>query len=80
MERPSLKLTWDANCANIIKKCNMRMQLLRKVARFGTDPEVLKTIYIQIIRVILEQSCQVWDAGLTRKKQKKSRKMSEASP
>ena len=43
----------------------MRMQLLRKVASFGTDPEVLKLIYIQIIRVILEQSCQVWDGGLT---------------
>ena len=48
----------------------MRMQLLRKVASFGTDPEVLKTIYIQIIRVILEQSCQVWDGGLTRKNRK----------
>ena len=35
------------------------------MASFGTDPEVLKLIYIQIIRVILEQSCQVWDGGLT---------------
>ena len=40
---------------------------MRKVASFGTDPEVLKLIYIQIIRVILEQSCQVWDGGLTTK-------------
>ena len=61
------QLTWEKNCKNIIKKCNMRMQLLRKVASFGTDPEVLKVIYVQIIRVILEQSCQVWDGGLTLK-------------
>ena len=59
------KLTWDSNCSNIIRKCYMRMQLLRKVASFGTDPEVLKIIYIQIIRVILEQSCVVWDGALT---------------
>ena len=48
----------------------MRMQLLRKVASFGTDPEVLKIIYVQIIRVILEQSCQVWDGGLTKKERR----------
>ena len=46
------------------------MQLLRKVASFGTDPEVLKLIYVQIIRVILEQSCQVWDGGLTQKERR----------
>ena len=60
-------LSWDANCDAIIKKCNMRMQLLRKVASFGTDIETMKIIYIQIIRVILEGSCQVWDGGLTTK-------------
>ena len=45
----------------------MRMQLLRKVASFGTSPQIMRQIYIQIIRVILEGSCQVWDGGLTSK-------------
>ena len=39
-------LTWDANCNAIIKKCYSRMQLLRKVASFGTDPLIMKTVYI----------------------------------
>ena len=45
----------------------MRMQLLRKVASFGTKPEIMKSIYIHIIRVILEGSCEVWAGALTLK-------------
>ena len=58
-------LSWNKNCANIIRKCHSRMQLLRTVASFGTNTETLKHIYIHIIRVILEGSCQVWDGSLT---------------
>ena len=64
------KLTWDVSCSVIIKKCNMRLQLLRVVASFGTDPQVLKLIYMQYIRVILEGSCQVWSGGLTVRKKR----------
>ena len=41
------------------------MQLLKIVASFGTNKDILKHIYIHIIRVILEGSCQVWDGSLT---------------
>ena len=58
-------LSWNANCAKIRKKCNMRLQLLRQVASFGTDKIIMKHIYIQIVRVILEGSCQVWQGSLT---------------
>ena len=61
------KLSWDANTSRIVKKCYMRMQLLPKVASFGTSPQIMRQIYIRIIRVILEGSCQVWDGGLTSK-------------
>ena len=37
-------LCWDLNTANPLKKANGRMQLLRKVASFGTDREELKNI------------------------------------
>ena len=60
-------LTWDENCSEIVKKCNKRMILLRKVASFGTDIQTMKIIYIQYIRVILEGSCAVWAGGLTMK-------------
>ena len=48
----------------------MRLQLLRAVASFGTDPQVMKLIYMQYIRVILEGSCQVWSGGLTARNRK----------
>ena len=35
-------LKWDANCANLVKKANGRMELMRKVSSFGLDKEELK--------------------------------------
>ena len=41
------------------------MELLRRVASFGTPVVDLKTIYILFIRSILEQSATVWHSSLT---------------
>ena len=41
------------------------MELLRKVASFGTPQDDLKTIYVLFIRSILEQSATVWHSSLT---------------
>ena len=41
------------------------MELLRKVASFGTPSEDLKAIYILFVRSILEQSAVVWHSSLT---------------
>jgi hypothetical protein len=57
-------LGWDKNTANLVKKANARMELLRKVASFGTPQDDLKTIYILFIRSILEQSATVWHSSL----------------
>ena len=62
-------LSWNANCARIVKKCNMRLQLLREVASFGTDVRMMKLIYIQIIRVILVGLVR---SGLTKKKKEET--------
>ena len=51
-------LSWDLNTANLVKKANGRMELLRRVAGFGTPPEDLKLIYILFVRSILEPG---WD-------------------
>ena len=61
-------LLWNKNCENIVKKCNARMQLLREAASFGTSKEIMKIIYVQIIRVILKGSCQVWDRACVGRK------------
>ena len=58
-------LCWDMNTNNIVKKANARMELLRRVAEFGTPVEDMKEIYILFIRSILEQSATVWHSSLT---------------
>ena len=58
-------LKWDENTANIVKKANARMELLRKVASFGTNMEELKNIYFLFVRSLLEQSATVWHSSIT---------------
>ena len=58
-------LSWDLNPANLVKKANARLELLRKVASFGTGHGELKDIYILFIRSHLEQSSVVWHSSLT---------------
>ena len=41
------------------------MELLRRVASFGTSSEDLKTIYYLFVRSQLEQSSVVWHSSLT---------------
>ena len=41
------------------------MQLLRKVASFGTTKDELKNVYVLFIRSLLEQSATVWHSSLT---------------
>ena len=53
-------LKWEQNTAHIVKKSNARMELLRRVASFGTSSEDLKTIYYLFVRSQLEQSSDVW--------------------
>ena len=57
-------LKWDLNTAAIVKKCNSRMELLRKVAGFGASIGDLKIIYILFVRSLLEQSATVWHSSL----------------
>ena len=51
--------------ANIVRKANGRMALIRKLSEFGTPTEDLKLIYILYIRSILEQSSVVWHTSLS---------------
>ena len=61
-------LRWDENTAHIVKKANGRMELLRKVASFGTSIAELKNIYILFVRSQLEHSATVWHSSLTEDK------------
>ena len=58
-------LRWEENTSHIVKKSNARMELLRRVASFGTSIEDLKIIYFLFVRSQLEQSAVVWHSSLT---------------
>ena len=58
-------LKWGKNTENIVKRANKRMELLRRISTFGASWNELKNIYILYIRSLLEQSCTVWNSGLT---------------
>ena len=49
-------LSWDENCAQLIKKVNSRMQLLRGVQSFGASREEMVHLWILFCRSVLEQS------------------------
>ena len=59
------RLSWNENCAVLIRKVNARMQLLRKVWGFGSSLEDMVHLWKVYCRSILEQSAVVWGAMLT---------------
>ena len=59
------KLNWTENCDILIRKVNNRMQLLRTVWSFGSTHQEMVHLWIVFCRSVLEQSCVVWDSGLT---------------
>ena len=58
-------LKWDLNTKSIVKKANMRMELIRKVASFDVPTEDMKVLYILFVRSILEQSATVWHSSIS---------------
>ena len=61
-------LSWDLNTANVVRKANASMQLLRRVASFGASDSDMKDIYILFVRSLLEQSATDWHCSLSQKK------------
>ena len=59
------KLTWDDNCAELIKKVNKRMALIRSMKAFGATTEELVHMWVLMCRSVLEQSCILWHTSLT---------------
>ena len=58
-------LTWDDNCAYLIKKVNSRMALIRSILSFGASRKEMVHFWITFCRSVLEQSCVVWHNSLT---------------
>ena len=59
------KLDWSENTAILVKKVNMRMQLLRSVWGFGSSISDMVHLWKLYCLSVLEQSCVVWGSSLT---------------
>ena len=58
-------LKWDLNTAEIVRKANARMEILRRVSSFGAPVKDLRDIYVLFVRSLLEQSATVWHSSIT---------------
>ena len=59
------QISWNENCSLLVKKVNARMELLQKVWSFGSTPIEMVQLWKTFCINILEQTCVVWDSGLT---------------
>jgi hypothetical protein len=63
-------LKWNKNTKSIIKKAYARMELLRKMTNFTKSIRDKTHIYKTYIRSVVEQSCVVWNDGLSRQNER----------
>ena len=59
-------LKWDAHIEYLNKKAASRLYFLRCLKRSGLSSRELVTIYITMIRSVLEYACPVWSTCLTK--------------
>ena len=60
-------LKWNKNTSEIVKKSYRRMQLLNRAAKYTSNKNDLRSIYLTYVRSILEQSAVVWHSSLSAK-------------
>ena len=61
----SSNLSWAANTEYIIKRCNKKIWVLRRLKKLGADNVDLLEVYFKQIRSILEFAVPVWNSSLT---------------
>ena len=62
----SSDLTWNKHVENIIAKAGKRVYMLYQLKRAALGQLDLVTIYVSVIRPVLEYACPVWHTNLTR--------------
>ena len=58
-------LKWDEHIHEIVSKASKRLHILWVLRRSGIPPADLLTVYIVLIRLILEYSCEVWHNSIS---------------
>ena len=62
----SSDLTWNKHVENIVAKAGKRVYMLYQLKRAGICQHDIVTIYVSVIRPVLEYSCPVWHTNLNR--------------
>ena len=62
----SSDLTWNKHVENIDAKAWKRVYMLYQLKRAGICQHDLVTIYVSVIRPVLEYACPVWHTNLNR--------------
>ena len=57
-------LTWNLHVDNIVRKAGKRVYMLYQLKRAGVSQADLITIYISVVRPVLEYACPVWHTNL----------------
>ena len=57
-------LTWKRHVDNIVKKVGKRIYMLYQLKRAGVNQADLITIYISVVRPVVEYACPVWHTYL----------------
>ena len=53
-------MNWWEHVTKIVKKAGKRLYMLRLLKRANADTQALSTVYITVIKPVLEYACQVW--------------------
>ena len=64
-------MTWDLNTEYLVNRAYAKMWVLRRIKALGGSKKILKLIYFQHIRSILEFGVVAWNGALTIKQAKK---------
>ena len=60
----SSNLSWNANTEYMIKRCNSKIWVIRRLKKLGADEDLLD-VYFKQIRSIIEFGVPVWNSSLT---------------
>ena len=61
----SSDMSWSANTAHMVTRCNKKLWILRRLKRLGANNEDLLDIFTKQVRSILEYAVPVWHPSLT---------------
>ena len=57
-------LSWNKHVENIVKKAGKRLYMMYQLKRAGISQSDLVTVYLSVVRPVLEYACPVWHTNL----------------